>query len=93
MMYLLAVLVPPLYFLLKKRWVAFIVTTFLFCLSFFFYLMVVLAPVALILWALSSVCAVWDLRKALMHEHATIMAEKMVETMRQQLPPPVLPQS
>jgi hypothetical protein len=54
--------------------------------------MVVLIPVALILWAFSSVVAVWDALKALMHEHATIIAEKMAskmaETMRQQQPPP-----
>lgn len=91
MMYLVAVFVPPLYFLIKKKWLAFIVTTFLFFLSLMFFIMVVLAPIGLILWGASAVCAVWDLRKVLMHEHATIIAEKIAEAMRQQQPPSAPP--
>ena len=82
MMYLIAILVPPLYFLIKKKWLAFLVTGFL---MFFSVFMFILIP---ILWPVCAICAVWDLRKQLMHEHATIIAEKMAtkmaETMRQQ---------
>ena len=91
MIYLVAIFVPPLYFLMKKKWLAFIVTSFLLILSLFLFMTVVLIPAALILWGLSAVVAVWDLRKVLMHEHATIIAEKMAgkmaEAMRQQQPP------
>lgn len=101
MMYLTAIFVPPIYFLIKKRWVGFVVTTGLFFLSLIFFIMVVLAPLGLILWGVSATCAVWNLRKELMHEHATIIAEKMAakmtETMRQQQPaqpaPPPLPKA
>lgn len=86
MTYLIAVFVPPLYFLINKKWVAFLVTSFLFFLSIIFFMMVVLAPLALILWLCCSVCAVWDVRKALMHEHATIIAEKMAAAVQQQKP-------
>jgi len=82
MKYLLAVLLPPLYFLTRSKWLAFIVTSFLFILSIFLFMTVVLIPVALILWGLSAMVAVFDLRKVLMHEHATIIAEKMAATMR-----------
>ena len=90
--YLLAVFLPPLYFLTKKKWVACVITSFLFLLSLIFYIMVVLAPLGLILWALSAGFAGWDVRTSMMHEHATILAEKMAtkmaETMRQQQQPP-----
>ena len=95
MMYLVAVLVPPLYFLMNKKWLAFIVTSFLLVLSLFLFMTIVLIPGALILWGLSAIVAVWDLRKLLMHEHATIIAEKMAgkmaEAMRQQQPPSAPP--
>jgi hypothetical protein len=81
MIYLTAIFVPPLYFIIKKKWLAFIVSSALFFLSLIFSMMVVLAPIALILWLLCSVCAVWDVRKALMLEHATIIADKMAEKM------------
>jgi len=63
MMYLLAVFVPPLYFLVKKKYLAFLVHTIL-CLSaipllFFF-------GFGIILWVISMICALWDLRKQLM---------------------------
>ena len=92
MTYLVAVFIPPLYFLMKKKWVAFVVSSLLLVLSLFLAMTVVLIPVSLILWGLCAVLAIWDLRKALMHEHATIIAEKMAskmaETMRQQSAPP-----
>jgi hypothetical protein len=81
MKYLLAVLTPPLYFASRKKWLAFVVTSFLFVLSIFLIMTVVLIPGALIFWSFSSVVAVWDLRKVMMHEHATIIAEKMAEKM------------
>jgi hypothetical protein len=82
MIYLIALFVPPLYFIIKKKWLAFIVSSALFFLSIIFCMMVVLAPLALILWLLCSVCAVWDLRKRLVREHAAIFAEQVAEKMR-----------
>jgi hypothetical protein len=91
MIYLAAIFIPPLYFLIKKRWLGFIVSSFLMVLSFFLACTVVMLPVALILWALCSVCAIWNLRKCLVHESADILAAKMAEKMREaQTTPPVL---
>ena len=95
--YLLAVFLPPLYFFTQKKWAAFVVTSILFLLSLIFFIMIVLAPLGLILWALSAGFAGWDVRKNMMHDHATMLAEKiatkMAETMRQQQSPPTPPQS
>lgn len=81
MLYLLAIFVPPIYFLTQKKWLAAAVTGFLFLVSAVTWLTI---PV---LWPVCSICAVWDLRKVLMKEHAEIMAKKMAETMRQGQPP------
>lgn len=82
-MYLVAVFIPPLYFMMKKKWLASIVTSLLLVLSLFLTCTFVFIPVALLLWGLSAVVAVWDVRKALMHEHATLIAEKLAAKMQQ----------
>jgi hypothetical protein len=92
MIYLVAIFIPPLYFVIKKRWVGFIVSSCLLVLSLFLAMTVFLIPVALILWGLCSVVAVWDLRKRVMHENADVLATKMAEKIREaQSTPPVLP--
>jgi hypothetical protein len=90
MLYLVAVFFPPVYFFMKKRVVAGVVTSALALLSCIFYIMVVMAPLGLILWAISSVVAVWDLRKRLMREHAQMIAEEIAKKGRQEQLPPVL---
>jgi hypothetical protein len=89
MIYLCAIFIPPLYFLIKKRWLGFIVSSCLLVLSLFLAMTVVLIPGALILWALCSTVAVWNLRKALVNESAEVLATKMAEKMReaQSVPP------
>ena len=82
MQYLVAVFLPPLYFLMKKRMVAFAVHFALFLAAILCLLTLVLAVVAFPLWLISSTCAVWDLRKQLMEEHATTIARKLAETMQ-----------
>jgi len=83
MNYLLALFVPPVYFFKQKRTTAGVVTTIAFFLSCIFYMMVVLAPIGLVMWFISSVIAVWDLRKRLMREHATMIAEEIAKTRRE----------
>lgn len=86
MIYLVAIFIPPLYFLIKKRWLGFIVSCCLLVLSFFLAMTVIMLPVALILWALCSAVAVWNLRKQFVHESAEVLATKMAEKMRQAHP-------
>jgi len=83
MIYLVAVFIPPLYFLTKKKWLPFIVSSCLLILSLFFAMTVILIPVSLILWGLCSAVAAWNVKKSLMHEHADLIATKMAEKFRQ----------
>ena len=86
MIYLVAIFIPPLYFLIKKRWLGFIISSCLFVLALLLAVTVVLIPVSVILWILCSIVAVWNLRKAVMHEHAEVLATKMAEKMWQAHP-------
>ena len=86
MIYLVAIFIPPLYFLIKKRWLALIGSLVAFFFAVIFAIMMILLPLSFILWALCSVVAVWDLRKRLVHESAEVLATKMAEKMRQAHP-------
>jgi membrane protein implicated in regulation of membrane protease activity len=91
MIYLVAVLIPPLYFLLKKKWLALVASVFLFFIALICAMTGILIFVSVILWALCSVVAVWDLRKRLVHENAEILATKMAEKIREaQIRPSVM---
>ena len=92
MIYLVAIFIPPLYFLIKKKWLAFVGSMVAFFFAVIFAIMMILLPISLILWAVCSVVAVWDLRKRVMHENADVLATKMAEKMREaQSTPPTLP--
>ena len=91
MIYLVAIFIPPLYFLIKKKWLALIGSLIAFFFAVIFAMMMILLPISFILWGICSVVAVWDLRKRVMHENADILATKMAEKMREtQTTPPVL---
>jgi uncharacterized membrane protein len=80
MMYLTVIFIPPLYFILRKRWGAFVLNLILYILAwatvFFF-------GIGFIFWALAVGHAGWHLRKELMREHAKIIAEEMVAKMKE----------
>jgi hypothetical protein len=95
MIYLIALFVPPLYFIIKKKWLAFVTSAFLMFLSPFFLITGFLAPVAFFFWFACAICAIWNLRKHVMRENAKVLAEemavKMAEVMRAQQPTSVPP--
>ena len=82
MIYLAAIFVPPLYFLIKKKWGTFFGSMVALFFAVIFAIMVVLLPISFILWGICSVVAVRDLRKRSLHEHAEVLAAKMAEKMR-----------
>jgi hypothetical protein len=82
MIYLVAIFIPPLYFLIKKKWLAFIGSIIAFFFAVIFAVMMILLPISFILWGLCSIVAVWDLRKRVMHEHAEVLATKIAEKMQ-----------
>lgn len=77
----MAVFIPPVYFMMKQRWIAFTIHSIIYLFAIIFTLTVVGAVIGIPLWFISATCAMWDLRKQLMEEQATIMAEKMAEKM------------
>ena len=92
MIYLTAIFIPPLYFLIQKKWLALIGSLVALFFALIFAVMMILLPLSFILWGICSVVAVWDLRKRVMHENADILATKMAEKMREvQTTPPVMP--
>lgn len=82
MIYLIAIFIPPLYFFIKGRWVAGIIHSMIYLLALILFFSIIGAVVGFPLYIISAVCAVWDLRKHMMEEHATLMAKKMAEAMR-----------
>jgi len=81
-MMLLAVLLPPLYFLLNKKTGMFLVTGAMFVAAIFLALTVVLLPVSLILWVIAIIAAVRHNRRKELVAHAEMLATKMAEKMR-----------
>ena len=86
MIYLLAIFCPPLYFLVQKKWVSFVFHSILYLVALALFFSIIGIVVAFPLYLISAVCAVWDLRKRMVEEQATLIANKMAEAMRN--PPP-----
>ncbi len=87
MIYLVAMFLPPLYFLIKGKWVGFIIHSIIAFIALCLIITVGGAPIGIPLYFVSSVCAIWDLRKQLQMEQATAIAEKMAEKLNQTRPP------
>lgn len=86
MMYLTIILIPPLYFVLRKRWGAFTLNAILYGLACVFLISFIGAFIAPVFWVLAVGHAGWHLRKEIMVEHAEMIATKMAEKMKQQGP-------
>jgi uncharacterized membrane protein YccF (DUF307 family) len=76
-MILLAILLPPMYFLTQKKTGMFILTSGMFVVSLFLALTIVLLPVALILWAIAAIAAVWHNRNKAATEMLASHARKV----------------
>jgi hypothetical protein len=87
MIYLLAIFISPVYFIVKKRWGAFLLNSIFYGTALLLLLSIVGALFAFFPWMIAAIHAVWDLRKQLMEEQATIIAQKMAGVMRQTSPP------
>ena len=68
MMYVLAILLPPLYFLIKRRWMAFAFTLAALVCSIFLLAELYLAPLILVLWFGCAFFAVWDIQQRVLKE-------------------------
>ena len=68
MMYVLAILIPPIYFLIKRRWTAFAFTLAALACSIFLLAELYLAPLVLVLWFSCAFFAVWDIQQRVLKE-------------------------
>lgn len=79
-MLLVAIFCSPLYFLIRKRWGAFILNSFLYLMG---WITIWIFGFGLIFWVIGIVQAMWDLKAkeihGLMEKQAELIAEKMKE--------------
>jgi hypothetical protein len=87
MMYLCAVFISPLYFILRGRWVSFIINSIFYGIACVLALSIVGLPIAPFFWIVAAAHAGYSLRKEMMVEQATLIAEKMAERMVRSQPP------
>ena len=60
-MIVLAILIPPLYFLIQRRWIGFTLTLLAMVFSTLLVVTMVMSPVIFIFWGIASIAAVLDL--------------------------------
>ena len=76
-MYFIIIFVPPLYFLIRRKWGGFILNLALMVLAgvtiFFFF-------IGFVFWILAIGHASWHYRRELMEKHAELIAAKIKET-------------
>lgn len=87
MMYICAVFISPLYFLIRGKWVGFFVNSIFYGLAVLFLVSIVFSFIAPFFWIVAAAHAGFSLRKELMEEHATMIAKKMAEQMVKSQPP------
>ena len=75
MIWLVVILISPLYFILRKKWGAFILNAILYILFLCTFL---IFGIGFIFWAIGVGHAAWHLRKEVMKEHANMIADAIV---------------
>ena len=88
MTYLCIIFVPPLYFLVRKKWGGFLLSSILYGLALLCVVTIVGIIAAPIFWLLSVCHAAFANRQEMADRHADRIATKLAETMRQNTPPP-----
>jgi hypothetical protein len=94
-MIILAILLPPLYFLLNKKMGMCILTSAMFVVAIFLAITIVLIPGSIILWIIAAIPAAMHCRRQTLNkymvEHADLIATKMAEKGTQSKGPPYIP--
>lgn len=81
-MYLCVIFIPPVYFIARRKWGAFVLNAFLYGLACLCVLSLVGAMVAPFFWFLAVGHAGWHLRRERIAEHADMVATKLAEKMK-----------
>jgi hypothetical protein len=86
-MLMLAILVPPVYFLIRQKIGMFLITSAMLVVAFFLALTMVLLPGTFILWIIAAIAALRDDRRRNMHKnmalHADMIGTKVAEKIRE----------
>lgn len=77
------IFIPPLYFLLRKKWGAFIINSFFYGLACIFVILIAGIPFAWIPWSIAFAHAAYYYRKEARIENAELLASKMAEKMKE----------
>jgi hypothetical protein len=90
MMFLCVFFLPPLYFLIRGKWLPFAINCCFYgmawlCVFLFFIGLIFVAP---FFWVIAVAHAAWYLRWEMMAKHADMLATKMAEKMRESQVPP-----
>lgn len=80
-LYLIAFFLPPLYFLLRGKWLSFAINLCLWLLSI---PLLFVFGLGIFVWLITVVHAMWHVRRELVDEHATAIARRMAEEMVKQ---------
>ena len=86
MTYLIAIFFPALYFLMKQKWISFIIHSVIGIIAMILIISILGAFLGLPLYFVSSICALWDLRKQLQEEQAMAIARHMHRAMQPPAP-------
>lgn len=81
MKYLVAFFIPPLYFLMRKKWGGFVVNSFFYGMACLLLLMLIF-PIAPFFWLPAMIHAMYHVKKEVVTEQAELLATKMAEKMR-----------
>jgi len=87
MMYLTVIFMSPLYFLIRGKWLSFLLNGTLYLIACLCLISIIGAVIAPIFWALAVGHAVWHLRKEMMQEQAQMIAGAMASRMQQEQSP------
>ena len=80
--YLLAIFASPLYFLFEKKWGAFILNSIFYLSALFLLITFIGAFLAPLPWMIGMAHVMFDYRKKVVEQDASVMAKKMVEALR-----------
>jgi hypothetical protein len=83
-LYLIAFLLPPLYFLLRGKWLGFAINLTIWLISI---PLLFVFGLGVLVWLIAVMHAMWHVRRELIEEHATTMAKHLAEQMAKQNQP------
>lgn len=82
-MILCVLFIPPLYFMIRGKWVGFILSGLLYGFALLCILSIIGFVLGIFVWLLAAIHAAWNYRKDMAIAHAEMLATKMAEKMAQ----------